>query len=354
MTGVPGTPQRPPPTLTPMTTPVHPPAIAALHTHIHHLAATISDSRIRQLNWVTGELAQALKRDYLPPEAGTHLGALLTTEHAITYLHHAAAGDLRTLTTAKPRPLSVPSMLIRHDCLRILAHTAGIPLQLPPRPRNAVLHPTVSKASRDVLYRWLARQGQQPPGDPGRDRLLAVIALVLEIGASTGELVAMRLSDFGDEFATVTVTRIPKGRSLGPQRTETHRLRAPIRACLHRWHTTRTQLTAEIRGDTQHLLVSLIPGTSGPDYQPRPRGMPLGDDGLERAYSKAAEELNQQMAGRRGWEPLPTQLDRLRRSVAVEQTPAPCPGCGERRRQQALGLCKPCYRRKRWAEEGKR
>jgi hypothetical protein len=46
--------------------------------------------------------------------------------------------------------------------------------------------------------------------------------------------------------------------------------------------------------------------------------MPLMPRGLARAYTRAVVELNVELAGEPGWEPLPTRLEQLRRGVGAE------------------------------------
>jgi hypothetical protein len=45
--------------------------------------------------------------------------------------------------------------------------------------------------------------------------------------------------------------------------------------------------------------------------------MPLRPRGLQRAYTRAVVELNTELAGSPGWQPLPYRLEQLRRAVEI-------------------------------------
>jgi hypothetical protein len=51
----------------------------------------------------------------------------------------------------------------------------------------------------------------------------------------------------------------------------------------------------------------------------RPPGMPLRPRGLQRAYTRAVVELNDELVGSPGWQPLPYRLELLRRAIDVPE-----------------------------------
>ncbi|MFC7841920.1 hypothetical protein [Streptomyces sp. NPDC057382] len=56
---------------------------------------------------------------------------------------------------------------------------------------------------------------------------------------------------------------------------------------------------------------------------PVPPGTPLEPRGLYRAWTRAVEQTNAQMAGKPSWVPLLTRMEQLRRGVSPKTSPAP-------------------------------
>src|SRR5690606_9630571 len=93
------------------------------------------------------------------------------------------------------------------------------------------------------------------------------------------------------------------------------------RAALRRWLTERHALMERVQGATTALWVSLHPNHRG--EHPVPPGTPLEPRGLYRAWTRAVEQTNAQMAGEPSWVPLPTRMEQLRRGVSPKTSPAP-------------------------------
>lgn len=187
-----------------------------------------------------------------------------------------------------------------------------------------------------------------------RARLLALVAVVLDAGPRAGELAAMRLGDLGEGEATVRVVRRPQNFSavrgedvaamVGVHRStvsmvlsgrapkisaatrqaveeaaaelagegplvETYALREGTRVAVRRWLKVRERLVAPLEGGKSALWVTVAAGRWGP------AGVPLTVNGLHGAVRRGVGALNWVMAGEHGWEPMPSRLEQLRRSV---------------------------------------
>lgn len=307
------------------------PGVAGLERLVEEVAERpeVSAARARQLRWVVGELARAVTRGGLPAGAGRSVPALLEPAALACYLELAARGELRRRVVPDPSRSSDASMRVRADCLAIMARAAGVPLELPARPLVPEPRPTVDSRRRSLLLRHLAdgawRYGR---ADPGRLRLLALVGVVLDTGARAGELCALRLGDLGAELEEVRLVRHPQARSVNPPRTEVLPLSAPTRASLRRWLPVREQLVAAAQGPVSALWVSVRGNHAGVvdaegRTRRRPAGMPLMPRGLARAYTRTVADLNMELAGTPGWEPLPRRLEQLRRAVAAELEAGP-------------------------------
>ncbi|MEV7211755.1 tyrosine-type recombinase/integrase [Kitasatospora cineracea] len=306
------------------------PSLAALDAAVDRACRPPTGvSRAKQLRWVAGELRTALERGALPPEAAAALPALLAPAALAAYLAAAERGLLRRRPAARPGHASPASMRVREDCLRILAAEAGIPLALPERDRPAVtLRETVAARPRGLLLAHL-EHAARPGRDDARTRILAVIATVLDTGCRAGELCALRTHDLDLRRGTLRLTRLPQHRDpRTPPAAETVALSPATRAALRHWLTARARLTlrdsAEPPGPgnetTDALWVSVAP--SG---HPRP-GLPLHVRGLARAYARAVHDLNTDLAGEPGWQPLPRRMEPLRRAVGPRPGGGPTPG----------------------------
>lgn len=284
-----------------------------------------SSARARQLRWVAGELRRAIVRDGFPAEARASLAALFAAEPMSVYLDLAKRGDLRTRTTAGNTVSTVASIRVRMDCLEILARAGKVPVFLPERPAMQELKTPVGARQRSLLQGWLEAAADRPGADAGRVRLFALVGTVLDTGARAGELCALKIGDLGPDLDTVTVVRKPQARSVAPPTTEVHELTAPTRAALKHWLDVREELVREVHGTAKALWVSVRGNHAGVldaegHARLRPAGMPLMPRGLARAYTRTVVQVNADMVGQPGWEPLPYRLEQLRR--AVESHPA--------------------------------
>lgn len=279
-----------------------------------------SPARARQLRWVAGELRRALKYEGFPAEAGASLAALFRAEPLHMYVVLAARGALRLRATAGSAASTNASLRVRLDCLDILARAGGVVPELPERPAIPEPRTTVGARSRSLLHGWLGAAADHPGADPGRVRLFALVGVVLDTGARAGELCALRTADVAEDLGRLTVVRRPQARSVAPPVTEHHRLSAPTRSALKHWLDVREDLVREVQGTAKALWVSVRGNHAGVldgdgHAQLRPPGMPLMPRGLARAYTRAVVQVNADMAGQHGWEPLPYRLEQLRRAV---------------------------------------
>nr|WP_232546956.1 hypothetical protein [Streptomyces antimycoticus] len=131
----------------------------------------------------------------------------------------------------------------------------------------------------------LRRQLDQDLGgamSPGRTRLTAVLALVLDVAPRAGELVAMRLSHLAPENTAVYVQRRPQ-HGTGEADDDWFELSEIGRAAVEHWLPLRAQLVERAHG-TSKLWVSLHPGHDGvPDARVGPT--PLGSAGAPNSDS---------------------------------------------------------------------
>ncbi|NUU21752.1 MAG: hypothetical protein HOV68_09595 [Streptomycetaceae bacterium] len=289
-----------------------------------------SASRARQLRWVAGELRRAVVRDGFPVEARASLADLFAAEPVSVYLELAARGELRTRVTAGSSRSTVASIRVRMDCLEILARAGEVPVFLPERPAMQELKRPVGARQRSLLQRWLEAAADRPGADAGRVRLFALVGVVLDTGARAGELCALRLDDLGPDLATVTVVRKPQARSVAPPTTEVHELSGHTQAALKHWLDVREELIREVQGSATALWVSVRGNHAGVldadgRARLRPPGMPLMPRGLARAYTRTVVQVNADMVGHPGWEPLPYRLEQLRRAVEPHPTESSAP-----------------------------
>ncbi|MFC9626297.1 hypothetical protein ACFTXM_42220 [Streptomyces sp. NPDC056930] len=94
---------------------------------------------------------------------------------------------------------------------------------------------------------------------------------------------------------------------------EWYPLREGSQVAMRRWLKVWQQLVESLplEGAKTALWVSLVPSKAGPP------GVPLRAQGLRQAYARGITALNRVMAGSYGWEPLPTTMERVRRSAEV-------------------------------------
>ncbi|WP_267487551.1 hypothetical protein [Streptomyces sp. DH12] len=327
----------------------------------------VSRSRADQLWMVVGMFDRAVGREEMPVRAGRSAAQLFTWAALRPFWALAAAGTLRAREQEVARPLSVASLRIVRDCLDMLARVV-VPGKVVRLPVVEQVEPkaVVAPRSRAVLYRELVDLAGADRGDwraglglswEERARLLAMVAVVLDTGARSGELAALRMPDLaaGEEAVGVrrrvqrgssrveeisalaevhpdTVRAVLGGRlermsyakrqrvlaavgRLEPApEVEWYPLRDGTRVAVRRWLAVREQIVQQLplEGGRPGVWVTLSATQVGPP------GVTLGPRGLRDSYGRGMAALNTAMAGRFGWEPLPTTLEQLRRAVDVE------------------------------------
>ena len=291
------------------------------------LRESTSAARARQLRWVAKELRIVSAHPDFRPGGPVRTAADLLGAQALTsYLRLAQDGELRQRPTSTgDSTSSASSMRIREDCLRLICRELSLPAAITeraplPAPREVVNGPT-----RSQLRAYLAQKAQSPPTRPGRIRLLAIIGTVLDTGARVGELCALRVDDLDTSSAdaVLTVVRHPQARSVSEPVTERIVLSPGTAVALRHWLTAREEILTPLHIGVKTLWVSVagnhagLPATDGHSIR-RPAGMPLRPRGLQRAYTRTVVELNSELAGSPGWNPLPYRLEQLRRAVEVK------------------------------------
>ncbi|MEW2265981.1 hypothetical protein [Streptomyces sp. NPDC047868] len=278
----------------------------------------ISEARGRQVRWVAGEYGRALAHPDHPLDTDAEAGPLFRREAVEAYLTLAGRGALRVRRAASPTS-GDHSRQIRIEVLALLAKAAGVYADLPPQPDPARKQP-VPKRARSLLRSSLEEAADQA-ALPGQIRMLAIGAMVADSGARSGEACAWRLDDLAPSLEEVRTVRRPQGWSEAEAYVELASLSSLSRAALRRWLTERYALMERVQGTTTALWVSLHPNHRG--EHPVPPGTPLEPRGLYRAWTRAVEQTNAQMAGEPSWVPLPTRMEQLRRGVSPKTSPAP-------------------------------
>ncbi|MEZ0069925.1 integrase [Streptacidiphilus sp. MAP12-20] len=240
--------------------------------------------------WTRREVAVALT---LPdfPQVST-VADLFTTPTLALLWELGCADRLRTRTARRSRregPQSVNTRLARWSSLSRLLEASGCSAELPPRPQPdppvVPLSPDEGVRVADEIEPRLHRRFG------GRDlkmvRLLAVVGLILDTGARTAELHALRWDDFGPELRTVTLVRHGPGANFDvPALREVYALSPRTRDALEDWRAERDTLAAGIQGaDEGKVWVTLSSSRSGPPG----RSLALG--GLARTYNTVIDLL---------------------------------------------------------------
>lgn len=291
------------------------PSLTALDTLLAALPG-VGEARRRQLGMVRRELAAALERDALPVAARRNLRRLLETGTLETYLRLAESGALRhRLVGGRRPPTSPPTNQARYDCLNLARQALGLP-RLPLGGGTPILRPTPESGQLAALRRQL---DQDLGGhlSPGRIRLIAVLALLLDTRSRSGELTVQRVTHLtGDPTRPHTgihSRRQPQHGTGVATESEWLPLSDLSRAALDRWLPLRADLMSHAHGTTR-LWVSLRmnhAGTLDDDGRAtlRPAGMPLEENGLITSYR----------AGRSRYEDLrrllPPKMEQLRRAA---------------------------------------
>jgi integrase len=283
-----------------------------------------SAARARQLRWIAKELRIVSAHPDFEPGGPVRTARDLLAPQALTsYLRLAQQGELRQRPTSTgDGTSSASSMRIREDCLRLICEQLTVPLVISerapiPTPREVVDGPT-----RSQLRAYLAKRAETPPSLAGHVRLLAIIGTVLDTGARVGELCALRVADLDSSGPApiLTVVRKPQARALAEPVTELIALSSGTHAALRHWLAAREEIIGSLHLGVKSLWVSVagnhagLPAADGHSIR-RPAGMPLRPRGLQRAYTRAVVDLNMELAGSPGWQPLPYRLEQLRRAV---------------------------------------
>ncbi|MFE7547121.1 helix-turn-helix domain-containing protein [Streptomyces gardneri] len=327
----------------------------------------VSRQRADQLWMVVGMWDRAVVRDEVPDRARRTAAQLFTRPALRAFWALAEAGELRFRPEDVGRPLPLASQRIVRDVLGILADLV-VPERVVPLPvlEQPELKDTVPARDRAALYRGLADLAAAGPSAKDgtglstaeRARLLAMVGIVLDSGARSGELTALRLDDLAEGVAAVGVRRRPQraapSRELEiaelaqvhpsavreiragrlEQRSEATRqrvlaamaeleplpevewyeLREGTRVAVRQWLAVREEVVnaLPLEGGRSALWVTLRASKAGPP------GITLGWRGLDKAYTKGVTALNMVMAGAYGWSPLPTRMEQLRRAVEAE------------------------------------
>jgi integrase len=288
----------------------------------------MSAARARQLRWFVGELRLALAHPEFRPAEPVRTAADLFQPQAVSsYLDLGQRGELRTRASRVPGAISSPaSMRVREDCLKMVSRELMLPLVLGERAPQPEVHETVDAPTRSQLRAYLLERAENPPVLAAHVRLLAIIGTVLDTGARVGELCALTVRDLELEVRepAITIVRMPQARRIAEPVTERLALSRGTAASLRNWLERRQELIDEFDLGVKSLWVSVAGNHAGLPAQDghairRPPGMPLRPRGLQRAYTRAVVELNTELAGSPGWQPLPYRLELLRRAIEVPE-----------------------------------
>lgn len=279
----------------------------------------VSVARGRQLHMTARQLERAIVAGDLPRGSKANLFAVFSPRAVDAFLDKAVDGRYRD----KPRAgeLSWSTLATLRDCLNVMGKAIDLELVLPKVYRERLdLKPPVPAAQRIALYRKLAdlaavgplvdRSGLSMPYED-RARLLAMVAVVLDSAARSGEMELMRLDDLDEGEASVVVQKHPQNAAHLPPEVEVWPLREGSQVAVRRWLTARARVVGRLEGAKSALWVSLSFNKT--------LGLPLRAQGIRRSYARGVVVLNTLMAGEYGWEPLPGTLEQLRRSVEMER-----------------------------------
>lgn len=279
----------------------------------------ISEARGRQVRWVASEYGRALTHANHPLDSDAEARLLFRRDAVEAYLDLAARGELRVRQSAKADS-GDNSRQTRIQVLALLAKAARVYADLPPQPDPARKQP-VPKRARSLLRTSLEEVTNRDDALPGQIRMLAIGATAVDTGARSGELCACRIEDLAPSLEEIRIVRRPQGWSKAEAYVELIALSALSRTALRRWLVERHALMERVQGTSTALWVGLRANHRG-DH-PVPPGTPLETRGLFRAWTRAVEQTNDQMAGEPSWVPLPTRMEQLRRGVSPKASPAP-------------------------------
>lgn len=286
-----------------------------------------SAARARQLRWVAKELRIASAHpDFDPGGPVNHAADLLRAQAVTSYLELGRLGELRLRPTNRGDGTSSgSSMRIREDCLRLICRELSLPLHLTKKTPIQAPREVVDGPTRSQLRDYLAKRAERPLAAQGQVRLLAIVGVVLDTGARVGELCALRMEDVDLDSTppTIRVARRPQTKAVSEPVVEIIPISPGTVRALKHWIEVRAEITTPLAINVKELWVSVagnhagLPAADGHAIR-RPAGMPLRPRGLQRAYTRTVVELNLELAGSPGWQPLPYRLEQLRRAVEVK------------------------------------
>ncbi len=299
-------------------------AMADLRTVLELLAEQVP-TRAHHLRWIATEYTAADRDDLLPPAAT--LEELLAPPAVLTFIMAAEHGLLRTAPTARttlgqPHPSSPATNYQRRLLLRELVAVVAQPFPQLPDTNFCAPQPDITSAQIAHLRRMLEYHSLLTDLQRGYDdwqRHLAMVSMVLDTHASSGDLQRMRRQDLSADHSHISVHRKPPGRYSAPSMTH-HALSHTTVILLDNWLAVRARLMTAVRGGRDALWVSLVPSGNGtvlddPEHYVRPPGITLQATGLHRAWRRNTLGLNVLMHAEPGWEPLPYRCGNLARAI---------------------------------------
>ncbi|MGW1072016.1 hypothetical protein [Streptomyces sp. NPDC002537] len=263
------------------------------------------------------EISAALKDGVLPTGARRSLRRLLDDAVLWDYVRVAETGALRSRLVNGEKPPTAPATnSARLDCLDLIREAAGFPPLPRERPTPVELRPTPGKRSL-VALRHRLDDDLRRIQSPGHARFVAILTMVLDTRARTGELVAQRLTDLADDHSRIRIVRRPQHGTDFESVDETVALSPLCREALAHWLPVRAELTEPLQGSATALWVSLAHNHAGTAHDDgrhtlRVPGLPLQQSGLIRSYNRGRHQYGLAHL-------LPPKLEQLRR--ALEETP---------------------------------
>jgi integrase len=289
----------------------------------------LSASRARQVRWVANEYSRALDHAEHPLDQDATAEYLFAAAAVDAYLTLATSGELRVRQATAPDRHSEASEQIRIQILHLLADAAGASTTGLPSIGKATARPPVAAPARSLLRESLTALADRPGASPGQRRMLAIGAMVADTAARAGEMCQIDLDDLSPTLEEVRLQRRPQGQPEEAAYVELVELSPLTRAALRRWLPVRQELMQHVQGTpTRSLWVSLH--ANHHDGRTVPAGTSLQPRGLARAWTRAVVDVNAQLGGEPGWEPLPTRMEQLRRGVEPTAVRAPAEPDAER------------------------
>jgi hypothetical protein len=291
-------------------------------------AEDTGDQTARQYRWTVGMVERALTahRELFTPDAGDSLAKLLTEANTTVFLDLAESGALRRRAGRQQGPASEASMTVVRTRLQGIATAAGLPpLAFPPLQQTdfQAVHPPTSDGTVHLLRDHLEQAADRWRPRPDLVRVLAMVAIVCDTAARSGELAVLTLDDYDPATGLLHLLRYPPRRDPAtPPQADTVLLAPFTRAVLAVWiREHRAHLVSLLEGsDHGRLWVAVAPNhNERPDgtTSRRPPGAPLEVRGTRRALERGIISLNAAMLDVPGWQPLTTRAEQLRRAVAL-------------------------------------